>query len=274
MTPAFEPNTIRNKFPGDTYHGGSKNPVIWARKFPSLYFYSRLALGPVGWLFRKAAKGQCDDAAWVHGSAWVADILEETGIGLEMEGLSAMDAVQEPCVIIANHMSTLETFLLPSMIRPHMPVTFVVKDSLVKMPLFGPVMRSRDPIVVGRKNPREDLAHVLSGGKERLAKGISIVVFPQSTRSIEFDADKFNSIGVKLARAAQAPVIPLALKTDAWGQGKKIKETGSVRPDLPVRFKFAEPLKINGPGKKEHEQICSYIGQTVKYWQEKDGVNL
>ena len=100
------------------------------------------------------------------------------------------------------------------------------------MPFFGPVMCSRDPIVVGRTNPREDLAAVLEGGLERLKKGISIIVFPQHTRSREFNPQMFNSIGVKLAKKAGVPIVPLALKTDAWGQGKKIKELGPVTPGM------------------------------------------
>ena len=40
---------------------------------------------------------------------------------------------------------------------PGRPVTFVVKESLETMPIFGPVMRSRKPVTVGRENPREDM---------------------------------------------------------------------------------------------------------------------
>lgn len=244
-----------------------------ASRFPGLEFYARVLFGPLRSLCWLAMRGKCDDRAWANSSAWFGDILEKVGCGIYVEGLGNIDAAKGPCVFVANHMSTLETFLLPAMIRPIRKVTFVVKKSLVAMPFFGPVMRSRNPVAVGRKNPREDLAVVLSEGKKRLDEGVSVIVFPQHTRSLYFDYNQFNSIGVKLARRAGVPVIPLALKTDAWGQGKKIKELGKIRPDLPARFKFAAPMGVEGNGRAEHERICGFISKTLADWQEKDGVN-
>ena len=234
--------------------------------FPALKFYGRL-LAPVIWLCRKAAKGLCDDSAWVHASLCVTEIIESIGCPVSIEGMEHISASREPCVFVANHMSTLETFMLPGIIRPHRSVTFVVKKSLVSMPFFGAVMRSRNPIVVGRTNPREDLAAVLEGGVERLKKGISIIVFPQSTRMTEFDPQHFNTIGVKLAKAAGVPVIPTALKTDFLGNGKLIKDLGPIHRDREIYFEFGEPImKIEGSGKQEQQQIIDFIESRLLSW--------
>ena len=258
---------------GDTYSSQHASAGIFSRMMPSLSFYSRLFLGPVRWLCARASKGLCDDTAWVYASAWVADLIERMGCPIEIEGMNAIEAVDGPCLFVANHMSTLETFMLPAMIRPRRPVTFVVKKSLTTMPLFGPVMCSRDPIVVGRTNPREDLTAVLEGGLERLKKGISIIVFPQHTRSREFNPQMFNSIGVKLAKKAGVPIVPLALKTDAWGQGTKIKELGPVRVGMTVRYNFASPISVTGQGKEEQAAICQHIERLLGQWQQLDGSN-
>lgn len=272
--PPFIEGVLPDKYGrGTSYRGPRVPPSALTRLAPELVFYMRLLAGPVRWLCRRAARGRCDEAAWVYSSAWVADIIERMGCPVDVDGMDAINAIDEPCIFVANHMSTLETFMLPGIIRPRRPVTFVVKKSLVHMPFFGPVMRSCDPIVVGRINPREDLISVLDGGVKRLAQGISLIIFPQSTRSLVFDERRFNSIAVKLARKASAPLVPLALKTDAWGQGKKIKELGPVRPNLPVRYRFGTPLRVNGTGKEEHTAICSFIAAALAEWQAKDGVN-
>lgn len=255
---------------GDAYRSQDAHAGFFSRMLPSLSFYSRLFLGPVRWLCARASKGLCDDAAWVYASVWVADLMERMGCPIEVQGMDAIDAVDGPCLFVANHMSTLETFMLPGMIRPRRPVTFVVKKSLTTMPFFGPVMCSRDPIVVGRANPREDLAAVLQGGLERLRKGVSIIVFPQHTRSRRFDPQQFNSIGVKLAKKAGVPIVPLALKTDAWGQGKKIKELGPVSVGMAVRYCFAQPIAVTGHGKEEQAAICSHIASHLSNWEELD----
>lgn len=272
--PPFTEGVMPNKYGwGDSYRGPRVEPGLLARLAPRADFYRRLFPGPVAWLCRRAARGECDDAAWAYSSAWVGDLMERMGCPVEVDGMDAIDATEEACIFVANHMSTLETFMLPGIIRPRRPVTFVVKESLVTMPIFGPVMRSRDPIVVGRKNPREDLAAVLEGGAERLSRGISLVIFPQSTRSLTFDEKHFNSIAVKLARKAGAPLVPLALKTDAWGQGKKIKELGPVKPGMPVRYRFGAPLRVAGTGREEQAAICAFIAGTLADWQSKDGIN-
>ena len=274
MIPQHIDGVFLEKFlTGDTYRSPGIQAGVFSRMLPSLSFYSRLFLGPVRWLCRRAARGLCDDAAWVYARIWTADLMERMGCPIEVEGMDAITAEDGPCLFVANHMSTLETFMLPGMIRPRRPVTFVVKKSLTTMPFFGAVMRSRDPIVVGRVNPREDLSAVLDGGVERLRKGISIIVFPQSTRSSVFDARHFNSIGVKLARKAGVPIVPVALKTDAWGQGKKIKELGPVKAGMAVRYRFARPMRVRGQGKEEHAAICEYISSTLAAWQEQDGMN-
>lgn len=260
---------MREKFTGDSY----KSPRPPQGMLPATpAFYARLFGGPLAALCRLAARGECDDTVWSNASLRVADILEDY-CPFDIEGLDNLRGLSGPCVIIANHISTLETFILPGLVRPIRPVTFVVKKSLTTMPFFGAVMRSRDPVVVGRENPREDLQTVLAGGAARLERGISIIVFPQSTRSSRFDPAHFNTIGVKLARRANAPVVPLALQTDAWGQGKKLKDFGKITRGKKVRFKFAPPMRINGAGKDEHNEICEFIASTLAKWRKEDGEN-
>ena len=163
-------------------------------------------------------------------------------------------------------MSTLETFILPCIIQPLKPVTFVVKESLVAARIFGPIMRSRDPIVVGRVSPREDLKTVLAKGTIKLEQGVSIIIFPQSTRAVVFNPDEFNTLGIKLAARAGVPVVPIALKTDAWGIGKLVKEFGPVDTRKRVHFAFGGPMKIEGRGAVEHQKVIDFIQNNLNKW--------
>jgi 1-acyl-sn-glycerol-3-phosphate acyltransferase len=219
----------------------------------------------------KAKGGRYDSADWVNSSHDVLHALERVGVRFEISGIQHLENLETPCVVIGNHMSILETFVLPGVIQPIRPVTFIVKESLLTYPVFGHVMRSRDPVSVTRTNPRQDFKAVMEGGKERLEKGISVVVFPQTTRTNSFDPAEFNTIGVKLAQRADVPVVPLALLTDAWGNGKRLKDFGKIDPTRKVHLAFGEPLQVTGRGTSEHQAVVTFIEEKLQEWREAPG---
>jgi len=243
----------------------AKKTNSFCAKLPSLCFYPRAFL-----IVLKAAlmakKGIYTAGDWAKSSLDILTTLESSGVDFEVNGLEPVCASSEPCVFIANHMSTLETFILPTLIAPYRSVTFVVKNSLVEYPLFKWVMRSRDPIVVNRTNAREDLKTVLNDGSARLAKGTSVIVFPQTTRTTDFDPKQFNSIGIKLAKKAGVPIIPIALKTDAWGNGKRIKDFGAICPDKKVHFEFGTPIDSSANAAEIQKKIVQFIQTSLQQW--------
>ncbi len=265
------PNNFDPQFyTGDTYNSPVRDISIMDKFLPNTCFYLRAIFGPMLSLCLAAQLKKADDHAWALNSARIARTLEASGCKFSITGMDALKNMNEPCVIVANHMSTLETFVLPSLIRPHMPVTFVIKKSLTTTPLFGKVLESRDAIAVGRTNPRQDFQLVIDEGKKRLENGMSVVIFPQSTRSVVFNPAKFNSIGIKLAKHAKKPIIPLALKTDAWGQGKLMKDFGPVQKEKTIHLAFGEPMHIEGNGKEEHAQICQFISHKLELWAKEE----
>jgi len=107
----------------------------------------------------------------------------------------------------------------------------------------------------------------MNGGMELLSKGISIIIFPQSTRSLEFKPEEFNSLGVKLARKAGVDVVPVAVKTDFWGHGKLIKELGKIDHNKPIHIRFGDPFRVTGNGKEENQKIIDFIQTALKEWK-------
>ena len=245
-------------------------PISWfASKFPSLAYYPRffrvvLAAGSL------AKKDQYHKDQWCASSWQVLRDLEHVGVKLRIGGIQNIARLESPCLVIGNHMSTLETNILPGVIRPYRKVTFVVKQSLLKVPVFKHVMRSRDPVVVGRTDPRSDLRSMLDGGLQRLEAGTSIIIFPQGERTDTFDPAKFNSIGVKLAKRANVPIIPMALKTDAWRLGKYVPDIGRIYPSKKVNIEFGKPLTVEGRGKDTQQAIIDFIRDHLDRWKRSD----
>jgi 1-acyl-sn-glycerol-3-phosphate acyltransferase len=256
------------RFDRDTYRTEPRTPSLAARFAPSLTFYAGL-IPIVIRASRKAKRGHYHTKEWCESSLEILRTVEKVGVRVEIDGIDNFRALDGPCVFVGNHMSTLETFVLPVIIAPIRDCTFVVKQSLVDYPAFKYVMRSRDPVTVGRSNPRDDLKAVLEGGTERLKAGRSIVIFPQTTRTPVFDRDQFNTIGVKLAKRAGVPVVPIALKTDAWGTGALIKDFGRIDPAKIVHIAFGSPLAIRDRGNEEHQQIIDFITGKLKEWEKE-----
>jgi 1-acyl-sn-glycerol-3-phosphate acyltransferase len=249
----------------NTYASPDRATHWLARTTPTLVFYSKIAM----LVFR--ASRLCQNGAYtndhrIQSSVDTVRALEAVGGRFEITNLDAISALNSPCVLVGNHMSVLETFVLPCLIQPHCDVTFVIKESLLSFPFFKHVMRSRNPITVGRDNPREDLKAVLREGQSRIRADMSVVIFPQTTRSVRFDPKTFNSLGVKLAKRCKVPVIPVALKTDAWGTGSRFKDFGKIHPHKTVRIAFGDPIVVTGSGKEEHNRIVDFIaGKLAAY---------
>jgi 1-acyl-sn-glycerol-3-phosphate acyltransferase len=257
---------IKPYFAGDTYHTGQKKIGWFSRNLPSVAFYWGVIL-LVTRNALTARKGRYDVVAWHAGSAETVRILESVGCRLDITGLDNLKNLEEPCIFIANHMSTLEAFVLPSVLMTgKTDLTYVVKRSLTEYPVFKHVMQSRNPIVVDRVNPRDDLKAVMEEGVKRLRDGYSIIIFPQHTRSVKFDPEAFNSIGIKLARKAGVKVVPVALLTWAWSQGKIHKDFGPIIPSRPIHFAIGEPIEVTGKGQEAHEHVIAFIQEHLAKW--------
>ncbi len=229
-------------------------------------WYRIRVLGVVTKGGRLYRSGNWNTETWLDLSLDIWRGVEGCGGRFEVSGTENLAALEGPAVIVANHMSLLETFAIPAMVLPYCDMTFVVKKSLTQLPLFKDVMAGVRPISVGRDNPREDLKTLMEEGPKALSEGRSVVVFPQSTRSVMFQPSQFNSLGSKVAKRAGVPILPLALKTDMHGIGKVLRDFGPVDRSRTVRFKFGPPMTVEGNGRDEHEACVRFISNALREW--------
>ncbi len=260
---------VFNPFPGDSYDTpdkvkGSLIDLLLFRTRASFYLRNFYVFYRSGSACRKGYFPQNQQTANSYDNILIT---ESCGGKFHLRGLNNIDKVERPVLFIGNHMSLLETAVMHGFIRPRKNFCFVIKEQLFDVPYFGDIMRELGCIGVGRKNPRDDFRAVLEDGKKTLDSGKSIVIFPQSSRSAVFDASHFNTIGVKLAKAAGVPIIPVALKTDFLANGKMIKDLGPICRDREIYFEFGEPImKVEGSGKQEHQQIIDFIESRLTSW--------
>jgi 1-acyl-sn-glycerol-3-phosphate acyltransferase len=193
-------------------------------------------------------------------------MVERCGTSVTIEDCGLLARPPGPRVIVANHMSLLETFILPSMILAFGDLAIVTRVKLLRYPLFGRVLRAINPIAVTRDNAREDLETVLVQGEAALRAGRSVLVFPQSTRTPSFNPASFNTIGVKLARRAGVGIMPVALRTAFMGLGRISRDFGPIRRDRPVRVRFGPLFPVSGNGREANERCVAFIVDSLREW--------
>ncbi len=238
--------------------------------FKTLFFYLRICL--VNYIAsRKCKKMENYFHEWGRDSYSHIKSVEAIGGKLHLEGFENLEDLNKPVVFIGNHMSSLESMILPAIILPFMEVTYVIKSALLNYPLLGIILKKVEAVTVSRSNPKEDFKKVFDVAGKMLQNGRSIIIFPQQTRSFSFNPRSFNSIGIKLAKKEGVPVIPVAVKTDFWSNGKVIKDFGPVDISKTVRVSFGEPINISSNGKTEHKKVLDYIDSHLKHWNGKNG---
>ncbi|MGB1236575.1 MAG: lysophospholipid acyltransferase family protein [Pseudomonadales bacterium] len=147
------------------------------------------------------------------------------GVKVDIQGRENLPA-QGAYVAIANHQSEWETIYFQTLIRPQ---CIVLKQELLKIPFFGWALALLDPIAIDRSQRRGALKQLLGQGKDRLEKGIPVIIFPQGTRLPAGEFGKFNKGGAMLAASAEVPLVPMVHNAGLFWPGKSfLKKPGTI----------------------------------------------
>jgi 1-acyl-sn-glycerol-3-phosphate acyltransferase len=152
-----------------------------------------------------------------------------------------------PYVVVANHQSMLDVLLISRLPRE---MKWLAKESLFDVPWVGWMFRLAGDIPVRRGDP-ESSSGALARARAYLAGGMSVMVFPEGTRSQTGAIRPFKSGAFRLAVEAGVPVLPLAVLGTAAGMPKG---NPWVRP-CRATVRVLEPVSPAGPGPGEPQRL-------------------
>ena len=217
------------------------------------------------------AFGKLDTEKWAHFCFSTVQVAEALGMNVTFEGWENRKAYNGPVMYLCNHMSTVETILLPPVLLAYGPFSVVVKASLSHLPFLTKAAAHLGLVPVGRKSPKEDLVNVLRIGTERIKNGESFLIFPQGSREKVFSRKMYSSIGAKLAERAGVPVVPIVVDTRCQplrttGLLKNVfKDFGPVDTAYDIRCACG-PVIPCGKAKTMHEAAFDWMATKLESW--------
>jgi len=171
---------------------------------------------------------------------WAGDFF--CGMKVVVEGRENIP--ESASVIMIKHTTTLETY---GHVPIFPPTSWVIKREIIWMPVFGwaigLVLR---PIAIRRSARSTAVKQVIEQGKERLAEGTWVTIFPEGTRVAPGETRRYGVSGAALAQAANVPIVPVAHNAgDLWRRREFAKRPGTVR------FVIGPPISAQGRPPRE-----------------------
>ncbi len=153
-----------------------------------------------------------------------------------------------PFVFMANHQSLYD---IPALIAT-LPVQtrFLAKRSLFRIPIFGWAIKAGGFISIDRRD-RSRAGESFSAAVERIRGGVSALVFPEGTRSLDARLGPFLRGGFLLALKSGLPIVPVGIHGSFSVQPKGSR---LVRPGR-IRVRYGEPIRVVDYGLRRRGEL-------------------
>ncbi|MCY3651550.1 MAG: 1-acyl-sn-glycerol-3-phosphate acyltransferase [Acidimicrobiia bacterium] len=170
------------------------------------------------------------------------------GAKLTIEGLENIDR-RRAYVVVSNHQSSFDIFVHFAVMP--VPIRFLAKTELYKIPLFGTAMRKFGIVEVDRAAGRAAHQAVNQGAAETTRLGRSLMIYPEGTRSRDGTMLPFKKGAFYIARNLGLPVLPVAITgTRAiWEPGSKLIRSG------PIKVAVMAPIPTEGLNLKDIDDL-------------------
>ena len=165
---------------------------------------------------------------------WARSALALAGLRVRIEGLERLDP-KMTYVFMSNHASFLD-ILLAFAYFPY-NFRFIIKEGIFSFPIVGWALRRSCQIPIDRENPRKGLKS-LKQAAELLREGISIVVFPEGTRTPNGEMQEFKATLFVLPIRSRIPVVPVQFE----GTFQALKKGSFLLDPVPLRLTFHDPI--------------------------------
>ncbi len=192
---------------------------------------------------------------WVLHAA-TSVLLDLAGVKVKVDGLKNI-CRDQTYIFVANHQSWFDSFVLCAILP--VPVTFISKKEMFRVPIYSHIMRRLRFICVDRRHPSNilrDIDSIIA----LFRSGLSLVVYPEGTRSRDGKLGPFGRGAVLLAARAGIPIIPITIvgTQEIMPRGKYCISYGRR-----VRIFISDVVEVDGASRKRQGIITEEIRQQI-----------
>lgn len=189
---------------------------------------------------------------WAKVILWVSGI---SGVKVRVTGQEYVDA-KSPRIYMTNHQSYFDIFALLA----YVPVDFkfILKQELMRIPLLGIAMRKVGYIGIERRDPKKAIESMDQAAR-KIKEGVSVVIFPEGTRSVDGKLQGYKKGGFYLALNSNCDIVPVTI-VDSY----KIVPKGSLKINKGSFYvHIGRPIPTKGYSKENIAQLMKVVGRTM-----------
>ncbi len=193
---------------------------------------------------------------------WARTSLALAGLRVHIEGQERLNP-KNSYIFMPNHSSFLDTLLAFA----YIPYDFrnIIKEEVFSIPFLGSVLRRSGQIPMDRKNPWKALKS-LRRAADLLKEGISVVVFPEGTRTPNGKIQEFKTALFILPIRSRIPVVPVLIE----GTFQALKRGSILLDPVPLKLTFCDPIPVDSFGVRDRRIYAEKVRQVFSISMEKD----
>lgn len=197
-----------------------------------------------------------DDRAQYLARFWARILIGGAGCPIRLEGGENLEP-GGAYIFACNHSSALDIPALLSLLPRNF--RWIAKKELFSIPIFGPALKAAGYIPIDRGDHRKAMASIAHAA-ERIMGGVSVVIFPEGTRSTDGKLLPFKSGGFMLALKSQRPVVPVAIVGSSHALPAKRLLLNPGR----IRVIIGQPLPTTGLKSGDREALADLTRRKVQ----------
>jgi 1-acyl-sn-glycerol-3-phosphate acyltransferase len=190
--------------------------------------------------------------------AWSRLILATTGVTVDVNGLEQLERGRT-YIFVSNHQSIYDIPVLFASVPWQLRI--IAKQSLGSFPFLGWHLRRTGHLLVDRRRP--DRAGILRKWKALVGKGLSLIVFPEGTRSVDGQVAAFKAGSFLLAIEAGLPIVPLSVDGSRFvmRKGRLMTCPGRVRLTVhgPIETGVLSAGEARGLAERVRRQVAAVV---------------